>query len=389
MDLSYSLNTFYLLTSGLLVMWMAAGFTMLESGSVRSKNVTEILIKNVALYSVASIGFLLLGYQLMYGWSIPEDHALWADFFFQVVFVATAMSVVSGAVAERKKLWSFLLFALIFTTIIYPIQGSWSWGGGWLSQLGFVDFAGSGIVHMAGAAAALAAVLLIGPRLGKYTKEGLPKPIHGSNAAQVTLGTLILWMGWFGFNGGSQLAIAGVENADAVAKIFVNTNTAAASGLLSAMILSKLWLGRTALNAVCNGALAGLVVITADPLTPSPYVAILYGALGGLLVPISMSYLEKWGIDDPVGAISVHGSAGILGLMLVPILNTDATFEAQIIGTVTIFTFVFLSSSLVWFIFKNTIGIRVGKDEELGGSDMWETGSKAYPEFMKGHGESE
>jgi Amt family ammonium transporter len=389
MDLSYSLNTFYLLTSGLLVMWMAAGFTMLESGSIRSKNVTEILIKNVALYSVASIGFLLLGYQLMYGWSNPEDHALWSDFFFQVVFVATAMSVVSGAVAERKKLWSFLLFALIFTTIIYPIQGSWSWGGGWLSQLGFFDFAGAGIVHMAGAAAALAAVLLIGPRLGKYTKEGIPRPIHGSNAAQVTLGTLILWMGWFGFNGGSQLAIAGVENADAVAKIFVNTNTAAASGLLSAMILSKLWLGRTALNAVCNGALAGLVVITADPLTPSPFVAILYGALGGLLVPISMSYLEKWGIDDPVGAISVHGSAGILGLMLVPILNTDATFEAQIIGTVTIFTFVFLSSSLVWFIFKNTIGIRVGKDEELGGSDMWETGSKAYPEFMKGHGESE
>tara|TARA_B110000196_G_scaffold143518_1_gene124158 strand:+ start:2988 stop:4094 length:1107 start_codon:yes stop_codon:yes gene_type:complete len=368
---------------------MAAGFTMLESGSIRSKNVTEILIKNVALYSVASIGFLLLGYQLMYGWSNPEDHALWSDFFFQVVFVATAMSVVSGAVAERKKLWSFLLFALIFTTIIYPIQGSWSWGGGWLSQLGFFDFAGAGIVHMAGAAAALAAVLLIGPRLGKYTKEGIPRPIHGSNAAQVTLGTLILWMGWFGFNGGSQLAIAGVENADAVAKIFVNTNTAAASGLLSAMILSKLWLGRTALNAVCNGALAGLVVITADPLTPSPFVAILYGALGGLLVPISMSYLEKWGIDDPVGAISVHGSAGILGLMLVPILNTDATFEAQIIGTVTIFTFVFLSSSLVWFIFKNTIGIRVGKDEELGGSDMWETGSKAYPEFMKGHGEDE
>ena len=389
MDLSYSLNTFYLLTSGLLVMWMAAGFTMLESGSIRSKNVTEILIKNVALYSVASIGFLLLGYQLMYGWSNPEDHALWADFFFQVVFVATAMSVVSGAVAERKKLWSFLLFALIFTTVIYPIQGSWSWGGGWLSELGFYDFAGSGIVHMAGASAALAAVLLIGPRLGKYTKEGLPKPIHGSNAAQVTLGTLILWMGWFGFNGGSQLAIAGVENADAVAKIFVNTNTAAASGLLSAMILSKLWLGRTALNAVCNGALAGLVVITADPLTPSPFVAILYGALGGLLVPVSMSYLEKWGIDDPVGAISVHGTAGILGLMLVPILNTDATFESQIIGTVTIFTFVFLSSSLVWFIFKNTIGIRVGKDEELGGSDMWETGSKAYPEFMKGHGEDE
>ena len=384
MDLSYSLNTFYFLITGLLVMWMAAGFTMLESGSVRSKNVTEILIKNVALYSVASIGFLLLGYQLMYGWNPPEDHALWSDFFFQVVFVATAMSIVSGAVAERKKLWTFLLFATIFTTVIYPIQGSWSWGGGWLSELGFFDFAGSGIVHLAGATAALVAVLLIGPRIGKYTKDGTPKPIHGSNAAQVTLGTLILWMGWFGFNGGSQLSIVGIENADAVAKIFVNTNTAAAAGLISAMILSKLWLGKTALNAVCNGALAGLVVITADPLTPSPYVAIVYGSLGGLLVPVSMSYLEKWGIDDPVGAISVHGSAGILGLMLVPILNNDATFLNQAIGTLTIFSFVFVSSYVIWFSLKNTIGIRVGKDEELGGSDMWETGSKAYPEFMKG-----
>ena len=384
MDLSYSLNTFYFLITGLLVMWMAAGFTMLESGSVRSKNVTEILIKNVALYSVASIGFLLLGYQLMYGWTPPDDHALWSDFFFQVVFVATAMSIVSGAVAERKKLWTFLLFAAIFTTVIYPIQGSWSWGGGWLSELGFFDFAGSGIVHLAGATAALVAVLLIGPRIGKYTKDGTPKPIHGSNAAQVTLGTLILWMGWFGFNGGSQLSIIGIENADAVAKIFVNTNTAAAAGLLSAMILSKLWLGKTALNAVCNGALAGLVVITADPLTPSPYVAIIYGSLGGLLVPVSMSYLEKWGIDDPVGAISVHGSAGILGLMLVPILNNDATFLNQAIGTLTIFSFVFVSSYIIWFSLKNTIGIRVGKDEELGGSDMWETGSKAYPEFMKG-----
>ena len=384
MDLSYSLNTFYFLISGLLVMWMAAGFTMLEAGSVRSKNVTEILIKNVALYSVASIGFLVLGYQLMYGWTPPEDHALWSDFFFQVVFVATAMSVISGAVAERKKLWTFLLFAVLFTAIIYPIQGSWSWGGGWLSELGFFDFAGSGIVHLAGATAAFAAVLLIGPRIGKYTKEGKPKPIHGSNAAQVTLGTLILWMGWFGFNGGSQLSIVGIENADAVAKIFVNTNTAAAAGLISAMILSKLWLGRTALNAVCNGALAGLVVITADPLTPSPYMAILYGSLGGLLVPVSMSYLEKWGIDDPVGAISVHGTAGILGLMLVPILNNDTTFLNQAIGTLTIFSFVFVSSYVIWFSLKNTIGIRVGKDEELGGSDMWETGSKAYPEFMKG-----
>ncbi len=387
MDLMYSLNTFYFLVSGLLVMWMAAGFTMLEAGSVRSKNVNEILIKNVSLYSVASLTYLLVGYGLMYGWNQPENHALMSDFFFQVVFVATAMSVVSGAVAERKRLWTFLGFAAIFTALIYPIQGSWSWGGGWLSQLGFFDFAGSGIVHMAGAAAALAAVLLIGPRIGKYEKDGTPKPIHGSNSAQVTLGTLILWMGWFGFNGGSQLAIHGVENADAVAKIFVDTNTAAAAGLLSAMVLSKLWLGRTALNAVCNGALAGLVVITADPFTPSPEIALIYGALGGLLVPFSMSYLEKWGIDDPVGAISVHGSAGVLGLMLVPILNQDATFINQAIGTLAIFSFVFGSSYIIWYGFKKTIGIRATEAEEVGGSDMWETGSKAYPEFMKGHGE--
>ena len=383
MELEYSLNTLYFLISGVLVMFMAAGFTMLEAGSVRSKNVVEILIKNVALYSVASIAYLLLGYTLMYGWNDPPDHALWSDFFFQVVFVATAMSVVSGAVAERKRLWTFLGFAAIFTALIYPIQGAWSWGGGWLSELGFFDFAGSGIVHMAGASAALAAVLLLGPRIGKYDISGNPQPIHGSNAAQVTLGTLILWFGWFGFNGGSQLSIIGMDNANAVAKIFVNTNTAAAAGLISAMILSKVWLGKTALNAVCNGALAGLVVITADPLTPSPQVAVLYGALGGLLVPISMSYLEKWGIDDPVGAISVHGSAGILGLMLVPILNTDASFLSQAIGTISIFSFVFGSSYAIWFILKKTIGIRATEKEEVGGQDMWETGNSAYPEFMK------
>lgn len=385
--MEYSLNTLYFLVMGTLVMWMATGFTMLEAGSIRSKNVTEILIKNVALYSVASISFLLAGYGLMYGWNPPDDHALWSDFFFQVVFVATAMSVVSGAVAERKKLWTFLLFATIFTGLIYPIQGAWSWGGGWLSARGFYDFAGAGIVHMAGASAALAGVLLLGPRIGKYDENGLPKPIHGSNAAQVTLGTLILWMGWFGFNGGSQLAITGFENANAVAKIFVNTNTAAASGLIFAMILSKLWLGRVPLNAVCNGALAGLVVITADPLTPSPYVSIIYGGLGGLIVPLSMSYLERWGIDDPVGAISVHGVAGVLGLMLVPVLNTDASFTEQAIGTATIFAFVFGSSYAIWFALKNTIGIRIGREEELGGQDMWETGGKAYPEFMLGQEE--
>jgi len=387
MDLSYSLNTFYFLMSGVLVMWMAAGFTMLEAGSVRSKNVIEILLKNVALYSVASVGFLVGGYSLMYGWGDIETHSMYSDFFFQVVFVATAMSVVSGAVAERKKLWTFLLFAAIFTTIIYPIQGSWTWGGGWLSQRGFFDFAGSGIVHMAGASAALAGVLILGPRKGKYLKDGTPKPIHGSNAAQVALGTLILWMGWFGFNGGSQLAIDGIENANAVAKIFVNTNTAAAGGLLSAMILSKLWLGKTALNATTNGALAGLVVITADPLTPSPLIALLYGSLGGVMMPVVMSWIERKGCDDPVGAISVHGVAGVLGLMLVPILNADASFLHQAYGTVTIFGFVFSTSYLLWWILNKTVGIRVGEQEEVGGSDMWETGSKAYPYFMKGHGE--
>ena len=387
MDISYSLNTLYFLLSGVLVMWMAAGFTMLEAGSVRSKNVIEILLKNVALYSVASIGFLLLGYTIMYNWGDIDTHSIYADFFFQVVFVATAMSVVSGAVAERKKLWTFLLFAALFTTLIYPIQGAWSWGGGWLSERGFFDFAGSGIVHMAGASAALAGVLILGPRRGKYLKDGTPKPIHGSNSAQVALGTLILWMGWFGFNGGSQLAIDGVENANAVAKIFVNTNTAAASGLIASMIFSKLWLGKTALNATTNGALAGLVVITADPLTPSPEIAIIYGALGGLLIPFSMSYIERLGIDDPVGAISVHGIAWFLGLKLVPILNTDASFLEQIIGTLSIFTFVFTSSYILWLILDKTVGIRVGEQEEVGGSDMWEAGEHAYPYFMKGHGE--
>ena len=383
-NLGYALNTLYFLVSAVLVMWMAAGFTMLEAGSVRSKNVTEILIKNVALYSVASLTFLFVGYELMYGgWSQPEDHALMSDFFFQVVFVATAMSVVSGAVAERKKLWSFLAFAAIFTAVIYPIQGSWSWGGGWLSEYGFFDFAGSGIVHMAGAAAALAAVLLIGPRKGKYDSEGNPIPIHGSNMAQVALGTLILWMGWFGFNGGSQLSILGIENADAVATIFVNTNTAAAAGLLSAMVYSKLWLKKTILNVTLNGALAGLVVITADPFTPTPAMAALYGAIGGLIVPISMSLLEKWGIDDPVGAISVHGIAGIIGLLLVPVLNTGATLQGQLVGTLAILVFVFVSSLVVWYLLKLTIGLRVGEEEELAGSDMWETGSSAYPDFMK------
>jgi Amt family ammonium transporter len=381
-ELDYALNTVFFLISGAMVMWMAAGFTALEAGSVRTKNVTEILTKNVALFSVASIAFLLCGYKIMYGWVEPEGHAIYADFFFQMVFVATAMSVVSGAVAERKKLWSFLIFSTVFAAVIYPLEGQWTWGGGFLSGLGFIDFAGSGIVHMAGASAALAAVLLIGPRDGKYDKHGNPKNIPGNNMPLVALGTLILWLGWFFFNGGSQLKFDTISDAQALGKIFVNTNMAASGGLLGAMIVSKLWTKRVVLNVTLNGALAGLVVITADPLSPSPEFAILYGLLGGILIPVSMTLLEKWGIDDPVGAISVHGIAGIIGLLLVPIFNIDGTILAQLYGIGIIGGFVFTTSYAVWFILGKTIGIRVGKEEELVGSDMYEGTGNAYPEFM-------
>jgi|TARA_R110000737_G_scaffold65366_2_gene93146 Amt family ammonium transporter len=383
MEVDYALNTIFFLISGAMVMWMAAGFTALEAGSVRTKNVTEILTKNVALFAVASIAFLLCGYEIMYGWNEPETHSMYADFFFQMVFVATAMSVVSGAVAERKKLWSFLIFSAVFTALIYPLEGAWTWGGGFLSELGFFDFAGSGIVHMAGAAAALAAVIIIGPRDGKYDKNGKPKNIPGSNMPLVALGTLILWLGWFFFNGGSQLAFSTVIDAQALGKIFVNTNMAAAGGLLGAMIVSKLWTKRVVLNVTLNGALAGLVVITADPLSPSPQIAVLYGMLGGGIIPFAMTLIEKWGIDDPVGAISVHGIAGIIGLLLVPIFNADATIVAQAIGIATIAGFVFIASLTVWWLLHKSIGVRVGKEEEQVGSDMYEGTGNAYPEFMK------
>jgi Amt family ammonium transporter len=367
-ELTYALNTMFFLISGAMVMWMAAGFTALEAGSVRTKNVTEILTKNVALFAAASIAFLFLGYRIMYGWNEPGTHSMYADFFFQMVFVATAMSVVSGAVAERKKLWSFLIFAVIFSAIIYP--------------LGFFDFAGSGIVHMAGAAAALASVIMIGAREGKYDENGKPKNIPGSNMPLVAIGTLILWLGWFFFNGGSQLAFSTIADANALGKIFVNTNMAAAGGLLGAMIVSKLWTKKVILNVTLNGALAGLVVITADPYSPSPEIAVLYGALGGILIPLSMTLLEKWGIDDPVGAISVHGTAGILGLLLVPIFNPDATILIQVLGIGVIGGFVFTTSLAVWWLLHKTIGIRVGKEEELVGSDMYEGTGNAYPEFI-------
>ncbi|TMP81981.1 ammonium transporter [Pseudoalteromonas phenolica] len=403
-ELKFSLNTFYFLISGVLVMWMAAGFAMLEAGLVRSKNTTEILTKNIALYAIACTMFLLVGYNIMYvdntaGGIVPNfgaligsaaddaTHALEADFFFQVVFVATAMSIVSGAVAERMKLWAFLAFTVVLTGLIYPIEGFWTWGGGFLSEMGFVDFAGSAIVHGAGAAAALAGVLLLGARKGKYGKNGEVYPIPGSNMPLATLGTFILWMGWFGFNGGSQLFIADKANAVAVSQILVNTNAAAAAGAISALLVCKLLWGKADLTMILNGALAGLVVITAEPASPSPTLAVLLGALGGSLVVFSIVFLDKAKIDDPVGAISVHGTCGALGIMLVPLSNGDANFVTQLIGLVSIFAFVFIASYIVWAVLKSTIGIRVGEEEELSGMDQHDCGVDAYPEFVTVRGQ--
>jgi len=399
LELKFALDTFYFLVSGILVMWMAAGFAMLEAGLVRSKNTTEILTKNVVLYAIACTMFLLVGYNIMYvdnveGGFIPSlgaligtqaadaDHSLESDFFFQVVFVATAMSIVSGAVAERMKLWSFLIFTVVLTGFIYPVEGYWTWGGGFLSELGFVDFAGSGIVHMAGAAAALSGVILLGARKGKYGKNGEIYPIPGSNLPLATLGTFILWMGWFGFNGGSQLLLSDMENASAIGKIMVNTNAAAGAGAIAALLVCKLQWGKADLTMVLNGALAGLVVITADPASPSPVLSLLLGALGGSLVVFSIVMLDKIKIDDPVGAISVHGVCGILGLLLVPVSNADATIINQLIGIAVIFSFVFITSFVTWMIIKKTMGIRVGEEEELNGMDQHDCGVDAYPEFV-------
>ncbi|RZF77600.1 ammonium transporter [Pseudoalteromonas sp. CO325X] len=398
-ELQFSLNTFYFLISGVLVMWMAAGFAMLEAGLVRSKNTTEILTKNIALYAIACTMYLLIGYNIMYvdnaeGGFIPSfgaligtqasdaDHALESDFFFQVVFVATAMSIVSGAVAERMKLWAFLIFCVALTGVLYPLEGYWTWGGGFLSEMGFIDFAGSGIVHGAGASAALAGVLLLGARRGKYGKNGEIYPIPGSNLPLATLGTFILWMGWFGFNGGSQLFISDAENATAVGKIMLNTNAAAAAGAVASLLVCKTYWGKADLTMVLNGALAGLVVVTAEPASPSPLLAILLGAIGGIAVVFSIVALDKARIDDPVGAISVHGVCGAIGLMLVPLSNADASYATQLIGLLCIFGFMFVASFIVWAILKKTIGIRVGEEEELNGMDQHDCGIDAYPEFV-------
>ena len=397
LELQYAIDTFYFLVMGALVMWMAAGFSMLEAGLVRSKNTAEILTKNIGLFAIACTMYMIYGYDLMYGGGAlltgisgqGETYSNAADFYFQVVFVATSMSIVSGAVAERMKLFSFFAFALIFTTIIYPLEGSWTWGGASvfglysLSDVGFYDFAGSGIVHMAGAAAALAGVLLLGPRKGKYDEAGNSKPILGANLPLATLGTFILWMGWFGFNGGSVLAMASKESADAVAMVFVNTNAAAAGGVIAALLFAKVWFGKADLTMALNGALAGLVAITAGPDTPSALVATLIGAVGGILVVLSIVWFDrKLRIDDPVGAISVHGVVGLWGLLAVPLTNSDVTFSAQIVGALTIFVWVFVASGLVWYALKSIIGIRVSAEEEDDGVDLTECGLEAYPEFV-------
>src|SRR5210317_694165 len=410
-ELAYALDTFYFLVMGALVMWMAAGFTMLEAGLVRAKNTAEILTKNVGLYSIACIMHMLCGYAIMYpgqfeggvfqslttigsGLLTSSDNAATdviasggdtyysnlSDFFFQVVFVATAMSIVSGAVAERMKLWAFFAFTVVLTGFIYPVQGYWKWGGGFLDGLGFSDFAGSGVVHLCGASAALAGVLLLGARKGKYV-GGKVKAIPGSNLPLATLGTFILWMGWFGFNGGSELMISNIEEANAVSMVFVNTNMAAAGGLVAALLLSQLWFGKADLTMALNGALAGLVAITAEPLTPTPLIATLVGVIGGLIVVPSIVFIDKARIDDPVGAISVHGVVGIWGLIAVAFTNPEGSLVAQLTGIGVIFAWVFGTSFIVWAIMKAVMGIRVSEEEELEGVDISECGLEAYPEF--------
>ncbi|MDX1347348.1 MAG: ammonium transporter [Thiomicrorhabdus chilensis] len=407
--LSYALDTFYFLMSGALVMWMAAGFAMLEAGLVRTKNTTEILAKNVGLFAIASVMYMLVGYNIMYGDSVNSyipgisfllggDNAVadvlasngdtyysaMSDFFFQVVFVATAMSVVSGAVAERMKLMSFFIFAIVMTGFIYPVEGFWKWGGGFLDELGFLDFAGSGIVHMTGAAAALAGVMVLGARKGKYGPNGEVRAIPGANMPLAALGTFILWLGWFGFNGGSELKISNIEEANAVAMIFVNTNMAAAGGVIGAIIISKILFSKVDLTMILNGALAGLVSITAEPLTPSPLEATLIGLVGGIIVVFAILAMDnKFKIDDPVGAISVHGIVGIWGLIAVTFTNADASIGSQLIGTAVIFAWVFIASLITWSIIKAVMGVRVTEEQEYEGVDQSECGMEAYPEFTQ------
>lgn len=408
LTLSYALDTFYFLMCGALVMWMAAGFSMLEAGLVRGKNTAEILTKNIVLFAVACTMYLLVGYAVMYpgealsayvpGFSFlfgPENtaeavlaggddapyYSLNSDFFFQVVFVATAMSIVSGAVAERMKLWSFLAFAVVMCGFIYPVQGYWKWGGGFLDEAGFLDFAGSGVVHLCGAGAALAGAVLVGARKGKYRADGGISPIPGANMPLATLGTFILWLGWFGFNGGSQLKLASIDDANAVAQIFVNTNAAAAGGVIAALVAAMVVFRKADLTMVLNGALAGLVSITAEPLTPSPMMATLIGAVGGVIVVFSIVFFDRIRVDDPVGAISVHGVCGMWGLLAVVLSNSDATLGAQLLGLGVILVWSVGASAVAWLAIKLLFGLRISEEDEYRGADIAECGLEAYPEF--------
>lgn len=414
-ELQYAMDTFYFLICGALVMWMAAGFAMLEAGLVRSKNTTEILTKNVALFAIACFMYLVCGYAIMYdggiflsgittvaemddaavaeilaasneaGFADMGEYSGASDFFFQVVFVATAMSIVSGAVAERMKLWAFLAFAVVMTGFIYPMEGSWTWNGDsvfGIYSLDYYDYAGSGIVHLAGAAAALAGVMVLGPRKGKYGADGSVKAIPGANLPLATLGTFILWLGWFGFNGGSTLKLGGIGVANEVANVFLNTNAAAAGGLIAALIVARIMFGKADLTMALNGALAGLVAITAEPADPTPLLATIIGAIGGAIVVFSIVFMDKIKIDDPVGAISVHGVVGIWGIFAVLLSDPDASFGGQLIGMLTIFIWVFVTSLIVWFAIKAIMGVRVSEEEEAEGVDLSECGMEAYPEFV-------
>ena len=407
----FILNSLLFLMAGFLVMFMACGFCMLEAGLVRAKNTTMQLTKNVALFSIAAVGYYLIGYNLMYplgSWSIEgvlsgvfpsvamleavgisadqADDLSYAttgsDFFFQLMFCAATASIVSGTLAERIKLWPFLLFTLILTAFIYPLQASWKWGGGFLDEMGFLDFAGSTVVHSVGGWAALAGALILGPRLGKY-KDGRVNPMPGANLPLATLGTFILWLGWFGFNGGSQLAMGTIGDVADISRIFANTNAAAAGGSIVALILTQLMYGKVDLTMVLNGALAGLVSITAEPLTPTLGVATLIGGVGGLIVVFAVPMLDKMQIDDVVGAIPVHLIAGIWGTLAVPLTNGDANFGTQIISIAIVGAFTFVVSGIVWILIKMVLGIRVSEDEEIAGLDSAELGMDSYPEFTR------
>ncbi len=409
-EIGFIFTTFMFLVAGFLVFWMAAGFAMLEAGLVRSKNVTMQLTKNVGLFSLASIFYYLIGYNLMYpgdGWSIEgmlggfsttvleavgladeEPDLTYAsvgsDFFFQLMFCAATASIVSGALAERIKLWPFLVFTILLTGVIYPIQASWKWGGGFLDAMGFLDFAGSTVVHSVGGWAALTGAIILGPRIGKYTKEGKVAPIPGSNLTLATLGTFILWLGWFGFNGGSQLYMDTAGNVADISRIFSNTNAAAAGGAVAALILTQVMYKKPDLTMVLNGALAGLVSITAEPLTPSIGAATLIGAVGGLIVVLTVPLLDRFKIDDVVGAIPVHLFAGIWGTIAVVFTNSDASLFTQLYSIVVVGIFVVIASGIVWIVLRSTIGIRVSEDDEVNGLDMSELGMEAYPEFGRG-----